>query len=445
MRTTSGKERPTFARTVDGRTTWELEVEVLTPMFGGGVRLPPAGEQHLKTPDPVTPIRGASVRAQLRFWWRAVNPCACDTVSSLRDAEVALFGAASTPQQARAGALDLRIVRQPGSVKELEVLAPGFKAARYEGRELAGVAYAAFPLRPDKGATNRALGKLHRVDGAFRLAIAFPAACEAQVRAALWGWLNFGGLGGRTRRGFGAVSLVGGINLASLEEGRDLWGSGWGGRDWPTLPADLKQGLRDSTPRAGDPVLALDTLLGRLRTLRQGYGTGRAAPAQGAYLPGRSYWPEADSIRALTGRSSEAHKNATTRFDTTFGLFPRAAFGTPIIFHFKSEDRKDSQRARLHYHGEPEDATLNPMNKGRFASRLLLRPVRVGARIALRALCLDHPEPKGGYSLSFAPANRVEHVVTNPEWGIGDRPSPLVRDGQAFTDPIARFFKELDQ
>src|SRR5215213_3096694 len=48
----------------------------LTYVMGGGVRI----REHQKLSDPVTPVRSASIRGQLRFWWRACNPSGCKTV-----------------------------------------------------------------------------------------------------------------------------------------------------------------------------------------------------------------------------------------------------------------------------------------------------------------------------------------------------------------------------
>jgi CRISPR/Cas system CMR-associated protein Cmr1 (group 7 of RAMP superfamily) len=44
-------------------------LEFITPMFGGGVRIDPQATHH-KAPDAITPVRGASLRGQLRTWWR---------------------------------------------------------------------------------------------------------------------------------------------------------------------------------------------------------------------------------------------------------------------------------------------------------------------------------------------------------------------------------------
>ena len=42
----------------------------------------------------------------------------------------------------------------------------------------------------------------------FDLIITFPEYQKEAVEAALWAWETFGGIGGRTRRGFGALMLT---------------------------------------------------------------------------------------------------------------------------------------------------------------------------------------------------------------------------------------------
>src|SRR5688500_18860148 len=65
----------------------EVELRVVTPLFGGGVE---AGEV-----DPLVLVRGASVRGQLRVWWRACNAHRYAWAARLFDDEARLWGAAA--------------------------------------------------------------------------------------------------------------------------------------------------------------------------------------------------------------------------------------------------------------------------------------------------------------------------------------------------------------
>jgi CRISPR-associated protein Cmr1 len=58
--------------------------------------------------------------------------------------------------------------------------------------------------------------------------------------------------------------------------------------------------------------------------------------------------------------------------------FPRAAFGMPIIFHFKDN-------------GDPRDGSLQPENFERMASPLFLRPLWVEGKWRAAALILEVP------------------------------------------------------
>src|SRR5688572_2782128 len=65
------------------------EYRIITPLFGGGVR---PGEA-----DPVTTVRGSTVRGQLRFWWRAARGGHYGkSLAAMKAAEDLLWGAAST-------------------------------------------------------------------------------------------------------------------------------------------------------------------------------------------------------------------------------------------------------------------------------------------------------------------------------------------------------------
>jgi CRISPR-associated protein Cmr1 len=396
----------------------ERTYEFLTPVFGGGVKID-KDAPHKKPHDPVTPVRAASIRGQLRFWWRACNPRGCTTVKELKEAEDAIFG--STEQ---AGALRIAVTKQPAAPGSIGALLDGDAFRSAQGKE--GLAYGAFPLRDSrKGMDKTQLvhGKLHEYRGTWALTLSYPQEFDNDVRGALWAWCHFGGLGGRTRRGFGAVHQV----SPAIEPPESGWQKYVSQRHtaWPSL------GPRDSTLRLipcteKDATAALNRLLEQLRSFRQQVGVGRN-PGQERNRPGRSRWPEPDAIRALTGQGAPPHRSRLTRAD----VFPRAAFGMPIIFHFK--DR-----------GEPQDTTLLPDGMGRMASRLILRPHRApGGTLSWLALRLWPKE---------LPPVRLQGVPNCPPLRAGLRPtdreglgqsSPLFSNGQLVPDPIERFFQRL--
>ena len=62
----------------------EYRIELITPLFGGGVE---AGEN-----DPTMPIRGTSVRGQLQFWWRATRGASSANLEELRRRRILIDG-----------------------------------------------------------------------------------------------------------------------------------------------------------------------------------------------------------------------------------------------------------------------------------------------------------------------------------------------------------------
>ncbi|KWX06696.1 hypothetical protein TR75_05165 [Hydrogenibacillus schlegelii] len=69
------------------------------------------------------------------------------------------------------------------------------------------VAYVAFPLQSTRGEPRLPPGRVIR-GVKFALELIYPKRHQEDVHAALWAWETFGGLGARTRRGFGAIRLV---------------------------------------------------------------------------------------------------------------------------------------------------------------------------------------------------------------------------------------------
>jgi len=232
------------------------------------------------------------------------------------------------------------------------------------------------------------------------------------VDAALWAWETFGGVGGRTRRGFGA--------LQRIDKDRDLparpadtatWLSeqlrrhvpaGDGLRDLPRLatkgvfaaslsltsrpgvtpvPAGVWRYFIVQSDSWADGPAVWRYLIGRLRDFRQQRTGGRF---------GRSLWPEPDAIRRLTGKVTRL------RVPTGLDRFPRAAFGLPIVFHFKDDTLGDPQETTLQ--GVPANAK---QPHDRFASRLILRPlICADNRPVAVAVVLKGPlTPPGGLML----------------------------------------------
>ena len=361
--------------------------ELITPLYGGGVTTHQA--------DPISIVRATEVRGHLRFWWRAMRGGQAEGDPEMKKREDAIWGKAYEkgdkgipPNQTVQIVVD---VSQEGTP---------LKPFRMKGRtpvpinEIPG--YVAFPLQPNQHERKKANPSIPDVQKGvqFLLTISYPEHLAKEIAAALWAWETFGGLGGRTRRGFGALHLlsIDDIPDQSLPASHDVkrWiqdearkhlkgGSFLAGL--PHLTNDLQLAL---TAPTDNPMRAWNTLVRKLQDFRLQKDEHN-----------RSAWPEADAIRRIDGKRT---KNSPPSPE----VFPRAAFGLPILFHFTGNDA-------------PGDYTLNEADtesevlesKERFASPLILRPflcrdkravglalLLEGSRVDLQQLVLQDKEKK---------------------------------------------------
>lgn len=350
---------PRSAEGLQALSRAEYLFEIITPVFGGGVALNLEPRANVKPIDTATPIRGAGVRGQLRAWWRALYGVACGSVREMRERETALWGAASRP-----GVVSLSIVDYALALQDVPIFSsePNRAGTNWNPRPISkdgSLAYGAFPLQHTAGLNARGEnGTLQRVTGTARLVVTDrngTAAVSPEVSDAVEAWLTFGGIGGRTRRGFGCARRVGAHDAEqfALELAARL----------PTprlpLPSFKNHRLVFGRPSTG-PDTALEFALSKLKAFRQGEGRGRNPGANNH--PGRSRWPEPDEIRRIQHTHHQNH-----RPQHLVRKFPRAAFGMPIIFHFKDA-------------ADPGNSTLVPRGKERLASPLRLGVIREGER-----------------------------------------------------------------
>lgn len=358
---------------------WETyPCKLVTPLYGGGVR---AGEV-----DRDMPIRAASIRGQLRFWWRV----ACGPFASSKDMfarEAAIWGgiAEAGPSASKVrvqipnvGVLDLAAAhaylpnnKKPGELRSMPDLAPwadGYALFSAQGK-----------LAKNRQEVEEDPKVLAKPGTTFDLALQVGAKLtdgqRAEVLNALRWWASFGGIGARTRRGLGAIKVE--KRLDPVTEGEV---AACGGQ------------LAVRAPVAG-PTEAWKVAVGRLKDFRQLKGIGRNPPGSDTKSPaGRSLWPEADTIRSISGSAAPRHATRVVRVDA----FPRAAFGLPIVFHFKDENA-----------GDPTDHVLEPADpppnekRDRLASPLVLRPYWNGAKWQPAALLLPGWESHLSERLKF--------------------------------------------
>lgn len=201
------------ARTDHGMIVEKRSYELITPLFGGGV--------EPNTPDPVTTIRATEIRGHLRFWWRATRGGQFATIEELKAKEDEIWGAAAKFDKEGkiiAGpSVNLKVEMK--DIKKLEYI-PTYQictdknnefVANYVAKEYAPE-YFCFSLKPSKE-TIQNMGcdtPIHNLVGnvKFKLELTLKNEFFEDVNAALWAWETFGGVGARTRRGFGAVKRM---------------------------------------------------------------------------------------------------------------------------------------------------------------------------------------------------------------------------------------------
>lgn len=318
MTTPDPTPAPIHFRSARDRDLFEESVRfrVITPVFGGGVWLDP-DNKNFKPCDPITPIRPPSVRGQLRFWWRATRGLDFESVPEMRAAEDALWGNASV-----AGKVSL-------SIKQDNISAQDY---RIPDR----LSYGAFPLSIEEGQN----GTLSKFTGEATLRLVGPENKLEEVKKAVKAWLAFGGFGGRTRRGFGAVAPIG-ENL-DPEKILQMYTGEKTPRGFSTL-ANARCWCPSKTWRDGESALAEG--LKKLKTFRS-------------------------ELRWL----QKKHQSRQTRTPGVFH-FPRAGLGLPMKLK--------------------NGNFLKPVNAERRPSRAIIRPFQSGRKFKILFLALQDPNSIG--------------------------------------------------
>lgn len=329
-----------------GPDALRVEIDVAPWLFGGGAKT--------RESDPLTRVRPASVLGAVQACWRLLADAR--DLDELRAQERAVFGGAGEAAPFRLAVSGQR----PGR----PVQAPGINAPG---------GYVAFPAREERSTGRQAMTLWSDVGARLEFVGDRGKPIPDGLRRAVELWLLVGGVGGRTRRGLGAVQARDGDlrvkDVGDLER---------------RLCQLLKEAPRD--PKCGGAVRSIrgvwltpttfDTAEACLFALEEWYRSYRQdrPPPREKGQRGRSYWDEPERIRELTGRRDR--RNAPLRADHRRHPpgFARAALGLPIVFHFK--DRDDPQPTML----VGRDRNTKAGTVERLASPLRFRPVRVGDR-----------------------------------------------------------------
>jgi CRISPR-associated protein Cmr1 len=364
-------------------------ITVITPIFGGGAE---AGRN-----DPATFIRPSSVRGHLRFWWRATRGARFHTVAELHQREGEIWGTTDNPSPVtiQVDPPQWSLKREPNDdygFPRYGAEAYALFSAKQNGNELCkeGLSFSLSLcwLTPTKLQALRDQENKQRREANKPLLPEKIQDISLDIEAAVWAWLNFGGIGARTRRGCGALFCpkiqpqIPSFHPPSID-GFTRWCKEKAEqyefplltspvhRAWPTFPSTicLKKGVTDALASWSDAI-------GVLRQFRQGRNDGRDP---GGKTPSRSRWPEAEAVRTLV----ISHQGLGTRPGSWHGVdtrmipalsFPRAEFGMPIIFELRDERVPYTTPTR----NPPPNLkpSLQPSeDTDRMASPVILRPI----------------------------------------------------------------------
>ncbi|MFP7295262.1 type III-B CRISPR module RAMP protein Cmr1 [Bacillus safensis] len=323
-----------------------LTIHLVTPMFGGG--------PQSNSIDQDRPIRESAIRGHLRFWWRATRGAACKNANELSKREAEIFGHTEQASQ-------IQVVTHYEKDEVKRNSKVFFKKKNHP--------FPRYVLSNMKDKTPYLMKAQFSLNIRLSKKTTQYELIKKEVEAALWAWINFGGLGSRTRRGCGSLyckqfspynkrtksQLEKWFEQKLLEYDIQLPASS---REWPTLSREFKVQAFPSSM-----ISSWQSVIQTYETFRR-----RSNPDK---KRGRSCWPEADTIRLLTGKDKSGHHIPYPKEKPfKYQAFPRAQFGLPIQFRFAP---KDSGK-------DPDPVTLLPKGKDRLASPLILKPLAINQK-----------------------------------------------------------------
>jgi CRISPR-associated protein Cmr1 len=365
--------------------TAPVSIEIITPMVGGGTN---PGET-----DKEFPVRPTAVRGHLRHWWRLAIGKSLGSRMWQREEEI--FGSTEFPSPLVVRVTGCSQVEQfdPSDGELVDRFGPiayALFASIENGHQVAkeGIKFNVLIDTPRAEYLNRrrtAQNEQRKKMGREPLPQTIEP-IQSDIDTALRTWLAFGGLGGRTRRGCGSIHskpLLGGL---------------------PTIPVTILVGRPQNSA-----VAAWREALQAYRDFRQTpRGSKHAKTLKSGKIvqvPGRSHWPEADSIRQITRCSlkpplktppsgvpvdEDTHDHSVPVVPAELlPAFPKAALGLPINFHFADGPGKNRPAVP---NLDPQDVQLYPLRLT--ASGKLEKAERMASPVITRPIWLDgkwHP------------------------------------------------------
>ena len=164
-----------------------FQIQIISPCFAGGA-----------IPEEIAEIRAPAIRGHLRWWFRTLGGFKILKYKSLTEQEGFIFG--KTRETSQAGLLLIRT----SCVKSTELK----NSKDFGATPSSPLGYALFPLRQTKESQNKRA--IIPTETEFELTLLWkgPDELYPSIRALVAVWAHLGGLGFRSRRGFGALRLV---------------------------------------------------------------------------------------------------------------------------------------------------------------------------------------------------------------------------------------------
>ena len=394
-----------------GTVVEKRSYQVITPMLGGGSKV-----QH---PDAQTVVRASQIRGLLRYWWRATRGGQYQTVTELKHAEALIWGG-QTDGTMLPSAIAIDVYESNSGNKvhtDADVVSNG--AATKIDDVTSRFSYVLWPLRPQN---NTPVDYDLRKDVTFSIAITYPERMHLDLHAALWAWETFGGIGGRTRRGLGALRLDTlndkKVRLLSSEEFsqelmRNYTQFVWHGVSKLGIPHIY--GIRGigeyqkTTASVGLTTIAKSPadqwlrLVQRYRAYRQ---ERYYRNVNGSNRPfGSSVWPDANAIRSAF--KVQPHTQSPYKAEPHVA---RAQLGLPVGMSFMPAKFDESNSSRT--------AFMLDNAEGRHASPLIFRPCAVeggaiGLIIVLGNSRIDYPVRLSTKESRYAPREQFISATGN--------------------------------
>lgn len=331
----------------------EFKFELISPMIGG--------DSNSWILDEKNPIRGQSVKGQLRFWWRTMQKTTDQ--ATLLNEENQLWGGEITGKDNK----NPSRIKSPVCISITHDIATAeIKKTNLENSTTLP-AYITFPISLVKNIVPIVVEKL-----TFSLKISYPIEKEEETIDTLKLWMLFGGIGARTRRGTGSIYSQELMEDFSSVEDIATFLKTTGTDDTTALDYPRIAGSRffTNTPseKVTDSFADWHDHLEKYKNYRQ----NRVKPM------GKSRWPEPEAIR-------ERYVKNYTSSHPAGDFFPRANFGLPMKMEFhKCENGLQSRTF-----------TVDTGNKNeRFPSPVIIKILKFAdGRVCRCALVLNQKFP----------------------------------------------------